>query len=127
MERDTPIASEVLQFIDRNIASVDQLEILLLLRGDRTRSWSAAQVGAELRSNPEVAASRLAAMCELGLLVCEPAGAYRYAPVDADVDRVVARFEEAYRHYRLRIIERIFSKPDGLSAFADAFRIRKGP
>lgn len=124
---DTPsaIPDDVLQFIDRHITSVDQLEILLLLRAQRRRTWSPAQVSSELRNNPEAAAQRLTPLVDIGLLARDEQGCFRYEPTLSDADRLVSGVDDAYRQFRLRVIERIFAKPDGLAAFADAFRLRK--
>lgn len=115
----------MLQFIDRNISSVDQLEILLLLRERKDRAWSAREVSDELRNNETSAAERMATMSAMGLLESVERTTYRYAPADSETDRLVALLASSYRDFRLRIIERIFTKPDGLTAFADAFRFRR--
>lgn len=125
MAETDPIPPEVLQFIDATITSVDQLEILLLLRDRRARSWTAREISVELRSNEAVAAERLAAMQAMGLLQRDGDSGYQYAPADSAADRAVSLLAAVYRDYRLRIIERIYTKPDGLAAFADAFRFRK--
>jgi predicted ArsR family transcriptional regulator len=117
----------VLAFVDRHICSIEQLEILLLVHRQRNRDWSARAVSDELRSNPESAAARLAELAEDGLVAATNAGSpptYRYHAT-GDADRTVAALADAYRDYRLRITERVFSKPDGLSSFADAFRLRR--
>ena len=125
MAETDPIPPEVLRFIDATITSVDQLEILLLLRDRRARSWTAQEISMELRNNEAVAEERLAAMLAKGLLQRDGDSRYQYAPADSDADRTVSLLAAIYRDYRLRIIERIYTKPDGLTAFADAFRFRK--
>lgn len=124
---DNPIPDDVLEFIDRHVTSIDLLEILLLLRTHGERTWSAAEVSRELRSNEQAAGDRLNALRSAGLV--EPvAGAepkYRYAPESSRLDLLVSRVEQCYRDYRLRVIERVFTKPDELRSFAEAFRIRK--
>lgn len=116
----------VLAFVDRHIRSIEQLEILLLVHRQRDRAWSARAVSDELRSNPDSAAARLAELAEDALVAAVEAApaAYRYAAI-GDADRMVAALAEAYRDFRLRITERVFTKPDGLSSFADAFRLRR--
>lgn len=124
---DNPIPDDVLEFIDRTITSIDQLETLLLLKAHAERTWSAVQVSDELRSNPHASEDRLRSLAAVGLLqqVEGSDGTFRYAPNAAELDRVVTRLESCYREYRLRVIERVFKKPDGLQSFAEAFRIKK--
>lgn len=122
-----PIPDDVLEFIDRHVTSIDLLEILLLLRTRGERTWSAAEVSRELRSNEQAAGDRLNSLRSAGL-VEQVAGAeqkYLYAPASAGLDLLVSRLDQCYRDYRLRVIERVFTKPDELRSFAEAFRIRK--
>jgi hypothetical protein len=119
-----PIPQEVHRFLDRHISSVDQLEILLFLREQRARPWSPLEVSIELRYNEAAAAERMKSMNALGLLERDGDSSFRFAPSDSETDRVVSLLATMYRDYRLRVIERIFAKPDGLTAFAEAFRLR---
>lgn len=124
---DSPIPNDVLQFIDRHVTSIDQLEILLLLRGRSERTWSAAEVSQELRSNADAAGQRLQSLRLSGVLVqvTDSDGLYRYEPESPALDALIGQLDQCYRDYRLRVIERVFKKPDGLQTFADAFRIKK--
>lgn len=123
----SPIADDVLAFLDRTISSIDQLEILLLVRAQRSKSWTAQQVADELRSNAEAVEERLR-MLEAAALVSragESPSTFRYEPLPPARDEVIGRLEIAYRDFRFRVIERVFKKPDGMQSFADAFRFRK--
>lgn len=124
---ENPIPDDVLSFIDRTITSIDQLEILLLLRAQRDRTWTGNQVSDELRSHPTAAAERLESLATAGLIESDgqtPAG-YRFRPASPEMGRLVDGLDQSYRAYRLRVIERVFKKPDSFQSFADAFRIRK--
>jgi hypothetical protein len=119
------IRGDVLAFIDRYVRSIEQLEILLLLHARRDRGWTAQAVSDELRGNPESAAGRLQELATDGLLVeSGNPHAYSYAAT-GELDRAIAGLAEAYRDFRLRVIERVFKKPDGISEFAEAFRFRR--
>lgn len=110
---DNPIPAEVLAFIDSAIESVDQLEILLLLRRHPSRTWTAQSVSDEMRGAPLAARMRLKQL-EIAGLVETTAGdppTYRYRPADGQVDLLVGRLDEAFRAYRPRVIERVFKKP----------------
>jgi hypothetical protein len=121
------LPAEVVQFILSDINSVDQLEVLLLLREQPNKDWSPAEVSRALYTQPESAASRLADLRARGLVARtegrEPL--YRYQPVNARLRSLVDRLAQAYRQRRVSVISLIYSKPlDQVQAFADAFRIR---
>lgn len=121
------ISKEIAQFIHERINSVEQLEVLLFLRGKPEKGWSAAEVSQELYIQPESAANRLADLHAGGLLEVDPTTnhLYRYKPVTATLDNVVGGLADAYRVRRVSVINLIFSKPlDHIRVFSDAFRIR---
>jgi hypothetical protein len=121
------LPSAVKDFLARYIRSVEQLEVLLLLRSQPARSWTATEVYEVVRSSLGSIGERLEGFCDAGFFVKtqnEPP-AFRYAeenPQSRAVDEVAA----AYRTWRVRIIETIFTaEVDPLKSFSDAFRIRK--
>jgi len=112
--------------IDRHIHSVEQLEVLLLLRAAPDKEWTAAEVARALVSQPDTATQRLSDLAARGLVRAD-AEAFRYAP-DPETDRAVAALAEAYATRRTRVVARIFSKPEeSVRGFSDAFRIRRDP
>jgi hypothetical protein len=111
--------------IDRHIHSVEQLEVLLLLRAAPDKDWTAAEVGRALVSQPDTAEQRLLDLAHRRLLQKDDGPVFRYAP-DRDTDRAVAALAAAYATRRTRVIARIFSKPESaVLGFRDALRIRK--
>lgn len=117
-------------FIAREIYSVEQLEVLLLLHRSPEREWTAADVGSELRTSPVSAARRLQDLKRRSLLAqIEDASPerYRFDPQILPVaPEVIARLEACYRKYRIRVIELIFTRRGGaLEAFLDAFHLGK--
>jgi hypothetical protein len=124
-----PLPAEVKQFIYTYINSVEQLEVLLLLHTNHTTDWSAHRVSEALRTNELSAASRLADLAARGILVAtgESPILYRYAPTPDSLNDTISTLASLYVHFRFRIIEAIFAKPnDYVRVYADAFRIRKG-
>jgi hypothetical protein len=121
------ISSAVQEFVLRHIDSIEQLEILLLLRAHRDRPWTAEQVSREIRTAPASAARRLAGLAAAGLLAREAAGdAYRYGPQADDVDRAAGELAETYAVRRIAVTNLIYSRPlDQVRTFADAFKIRE--
>lgn len=122
------ISKEVRDFIISSIDSVEQIEVLLLLRERSDRAWSPSAVSKELRSAPESVAKRMADLSAKKILSFTADGErqYRYAPQTPELERSVTALAEAYKTHRITIINLIFSKPaDAIRSFADAFRIKK--
>jgi hypothetical protein len=125
------VSQEVATFLADYIESVLELELLLLLRGEPARTWTAADLANTLKIDPAFAAAQLEKFYDRKLLAGEartdqPGAAYRYAPASAELDATVASVAAAYATHRVSIIGLIFSKPtSNLKTFADAFRIRK--
>ena len=119
------ISDPVRQLIARHIVSIEQLEILLLLREHRARAWSPAEVNDRIQSSLPSVSDRLADLVRRGLFRRDDDG-FRYdAPADQDV--IIAELAGEYRDRRYSVIDLIFSKGSGkLKVFADAFRVKKG-
>jgi hypothetical protein len=119
------ISDPVRQFIARDIVSIEQLEILLLLREHRARAWSPAEVTDRIQSSLPSVSDRLADLVRRGLLRRDD-DRFRYDP-PADQDVIIAELAGEYRDRRYSVIDLIFSKgSDKLKVFADAFRVKKG-
>lgn len=119
------LTTEVLDFIDECITSVEELEILLLLWSTRERSWTPDEVSQELRTSTMSAEKRLKALTDSGLLAIPETGRYRFSPASPAREGSVGELAQAYRGFRVRVTERIYNKPNNLKSFADAFVIRK--
>lgn len=116
-------------FVLEHFDSVEQLEVLLFLREERSRTWAAEQVGHVLRSSSESITKRMRDLKARKFL----SGGdglplhYKYDPMDAKLDEMVAQLAEAYKVKRFSIINLIFSRPeDALISFSEAFKIKKG-
>jgi hypothetical protein len=126
------VSPEIARFLTAHIDSVEELELLLLLRRGRERAWNAEEAARALYANPQSIARRLARLQRSELLALdEPAATppvFRYAPTDRDVCALVGRLDEVYRERRVAVITFLASQPlENIRAFADAFRLgRKG-
>jgi predicted transcriptional regulator len=119
------VPAGVRRFIGAEIQSVEQLEVLLLLRAAPDKGWTAKEVARALVSRPESAASWLSQMRERELL-SEEDGVYTYAPSSPEVATTVDELAESYSRYRVAVIGLIFSKPsERVTLFSDAFRVRR--
>jgi len=119
------ITEEVRSFLLQHVDSVEKLEVLLLVRSQPDRDWTADQIAAELRTDPRSARLRLDDLRGSGLVAAGEAGA-RYLPRTPALARAVEATASAYRTHRVAVVTLIFSRPtERIRSFADAFRLRK--
>lgn len=122
------LPAPVRQLLSRHIQSVEQLEVLLLLRSQPERAWTAAEVYDIIRSSQSSIAARLQAFASEGFLLAEkgPSATFRFAPKDENIRTAVDQTATAYETWRVRVIEAIFTpEVDPVQSFADAFKLRK--
>lgn len=125
------LPDDVRRFLEDNITSVAQLEVLLLLREDRQREWSVDEVSRALYAGTSGMADQLNDLVakDLAYLVQVPdAGArFRYRPEgEGALDILVAQLADYYKQRRVSVISLIYADPlKKARSFADAFRIRK--
>lgn len=127
MNEDFP--EDVRRFILDNLGSVEELEVLLMLRGAPEKNWSAAEVGQALYTSPAGAAMRLADLHAHGLLALieGPEKLYCFRPARADMPVLINQLADLYKQRRVSVINLIYSKPsDKVQALADAFKFRQG-
>ena len=131
---DQNIAPEIREFLRRYIRTVEQLEILLLLRQERQREWTVPEVFAKVRTSEQSVALRLAQFAEDGLLIAGSGvpATYRFSPKNPSLDDVVGRAGTAFQTRRVQVLEIIFgaeepAPTDPVQSFADAFRFRPKP
>ena len=116
---------EVSKFIRSSFRSAWSFELLLLLKRE-PRRWGRDEIVAGLRGSDLVVARSLESLAAAGLVDEDEAGRVAYAPISAETAALVDGSERLYAsrpdHVRRLIIA---ASAGGLSAFADAFRIRK--
>ena len=123
---DAVIPPRVQRFIATHIDSIEKLEVLLLLRTQAQREWTARDVSLELRIAESSAATRLADLTARRLVMQPGEGRYRYGPANPDDAQDVASLAETYSTRRVSVISFIFSKPlEKVRGFADAFRLKR--
>ncbi len=115
------------QFISDQFDSVAELELLLLLRSDPLRAWTAEEAGAALYASPEAVSLLMHALQSKRLLTAE--GSERlfvYRPESEEAVRLVDELANLYRERRVAVITLVYSKPiEKIRSFADSFRLRK--
>lgn len=115
---------DVLRFIAASFPSVWALELLLTMKRERRR-WSREDLISTLRASEAVVSKAIDALVVAGLASIDDEGVC-YLPVHREVEECVERVEQLYRT-RANSVRRVIiaANTGGLTAFADAFRLRK--
>jgi hypothetical protein len=124
----TDVSERLRTFLQQRLASLDQIQVVLLLRGDPARSWTATEVASTLEMAPEPAAMRLFLLASAGLIVFEASGVprYRYAATDPETDGLLQELTELCAVDRDAVAALVDTGPrDPLRSFSDAFRLKK--
>ncbi len=119
-------SSELTQFIFKYVDSVELLEVLLHLRGQKGSSLTAQKISDDLRTNPASVAVRLTSLKGLGFvneLDGEPTK-YIYNPSSPKLDDLANQLAEAYKVRRYSVLDLIFSPTKRIQNFVDAFVLR---
>jgi hypothetical protein len=126
MANDFP--AEIEQFIAQHIESLAQLEMLLLLRTESTRSWSCFDLARQLYITPDVCTGIVADLERRGFVLRDAADSSlaRYRSTGVSVDQLIDQLAALYQQRRVAVITLIYSKPvKKVQTFADAFRLRR--
>lgn len=121
-----PSQQEVSAFIQSTFRSVWALELLRLLRQNRDRSLTASEMVAGLRGSDLVVTQSVESLVAAGLVLVEKDGSAHYRPATPDLDILSAEVEALYTKSPDAVRRAIVAAANpGISAFADAFRLRK--
>lgn len=124
------LPSDVRQLLKEQIRSIEQLEILLLLRDAPDRSWTASEVYQKTRSSERSVIQTLEGLAKRGLLAGTeeggPPSRFRFGPQTQALRDTIDRLAQLYAERRVRIVEAIYSeRVSEVDEFAKAFRLRK--
>ena len=117
-----------------HIESYEQLEMLLLMRGDKVASWTEETLCERLRSAVSLVQAALERLKSAGLVEArahEGAKHYSYLCQSDDVEATISRLAAAYRENPIPIIKIMSAnslerlRTAALRTFADAFILRK--
>ncbi|KRA79710.1 hypothetical protein [Altererythrobacter sp. Root672] len=115
-------------FIASSFRSVWALEVLCLLRQSPECALSPEELVTAMRASELVVRQSLAELNAAGLILIAEDGFAKYQPATAELDRLVsaavARYATAPDGVRRIIVKAANS---GLTAFADAFRLKRKP
>lgn len=121
-------SEELEKFIAAEIASLEQLEILLLLSGNPHKWWTATGVYEVVKSSIHSVRDRLNEMVARGILRQEGEGErqFQFGPSNEALWRITSELRDAYKERSVKVVQAIYSKPpDAVQEFARAFRVRK--
>lgn len=123
------ISSDLKSFVKAQIQSVFRLEVLLLLHGASTGTFTKAEVANELGFEQEVAHEQLETLARNELISRSGNDElrYHYDPVDRLQAIMVDELAVAYTKQRVPILSLILAeRTDRIRRFAEAFRVIKG-
>ena len=121
-----PARRDVSGFIRSTFRSVWALELLCFLRREPDRDWSRGDLVTALRASDLVVEQSLASLTAAGLVVMVSPDSARYRPANDELDALARDAEAQYASSPDKVRRLIVSSAHGgLSAFADAFRVRR--
>jgi DNA-binding transcriptional ArsR family regulator len=123
------IPDELLAFIDANVESVEQLEILRVLSETPASKHGADDLARACQIQPSAIAAHLAVLEQRGLLIAQQLGSQTlctYGAHTKEKERMLGQLLQYYKERPVTLIKLIYARMDiRLKAFADAFRLRK--
>lgn len=124
------LSKEVKTFIDENISTFEDLQVLLLMHGRPGYKWDAAAVAEQLRIDPISASSHLMKLYARGLISHKTNKGilydFEYSPHVGNKEHQISALAAAFERARTEVIDYIFLKSRGqLQSFADAFKVKK--
>ena len=124
-----PLPDDIRRFLDGNIETIDQLEVLRVLGEKPDREWTAALLATEVQADPQAVAAHVAALQGRGLLTSFQRGTElitRHGARTPELQVLVGRLLQLYRERPVTMIKMVYERAkDPLRTFADAFRLRK--
>jgi len=113
--------------VARYVPSMLHLDLLLLLRRDDTRSWTADAAALALQVETRPCAVALDDIRTMQLALREDGGdapTYRFHPANPDLAAIVTSLVRVYERQPVTLIRAIYEMSSGAQRFADAFRLR---
>lgn len=127
--RDGGVPEPVRRFLSTHVSSIEQLEVLLLLRSTPDREWSVEEVNRALGSSLSSIQDRLALLADGGLVThreVEGRRVYRYHPASDATAAVIDELANVYKERRLAVIQLVYARPESDAVhFAKAFKITR--
>lgn len=121
-----PTDQQIASFVGATFRSVWALELLCFLRQNRGRGHSHAEMVTGLRGSDLVVTRSVESLAAAGLVLIEQDGSARYAPASGELDQLAEAAEAFYARSPDAVRRMIIAAANpGITAFADAFKLRK--
>lgn len=125
---DPDISEDVEQMIQRHLATMDHVELLMILRGGREESFTLPQLAETMRKPAPIVEQCLESLTAGGLAAQLSDGTYRYAGREETLDRTAESVVRLYNERPVTLVRLLYERPPtAVNTFADAFKLRKQP
>jgi hypothetical protein len=122
---DRTLPDDVVMFCQTHLGSIWALEMMLVLRNAKDRTWTVDRLVREMRAANQLVAGLLERFQRLGL-VTETNGTWRWDVQSPEMAALTQKVAEAHAITPFAVIQAIAETPEQrLRQFADAFRLRK--
>ncbi|WP_291846400.1 hypothetical protein [Bradyrhizobium sp.] len=122
MQPDTYVPGDVRDFILKHIASVAQLEALLLIWSSPEERWELLDIAARIYTSEAETAKALEGLSAGGIVICMN-GVFRLN-VSADVE-MIRRIQEVYARYLIPVTDIIHSQSLNSHSGEEKFSLQK--
>ncbi|MEX1187185.1 MAG: hypothetical protein WEA80_11400 [Gemmatimonadaceae bacterium] len=113
--------------IQRYLATMDHVELLMVLRGGRDESFPVSRLAKQIRKPKELVQLCLDSLASAGLVAQLFDGTYRYAAREPTLDRTAEEVVRLYNERPVTLVRLLYERPPTVvDTFADAFKLRKG-
>ena len=117
------VPDDIRDFILKHIATVAQIEALLLIWASPEEGWGLPQIAARIYSSDTATAKALDGLCADGLLVCRD-GVFGLNASTENVE-MIRRLQEIYARYLIPVTDVIHEKSRTAHATAGQLRLRR--
>lgn len=117
---------EIEQFVGESFSSIWDLELLSVVQDNPERRSTTPELVEIMRGSELVVAQGIQTLVAIGLASLDGDGRLVYSPVNADLEECARGAVDFYRRFPGRARRLMIGRQSpGLTAFADAFRLRK--
>jgi hypothetical protein len=120
------LSDALVAFVREHVRSVWALELLMLMKRQPERGWTAEELVRELRAAMGLVSDNLHRFERSGLVVRLDDGRYGFRPAAPVLQELCDELEAAYRQRPVAVVNLIAAPRDPLQSLADAFRFRRG-
>jgi hypothetical protein len=123
-DAEADFSDEFCQFLQATIPAVEAAELVLALRRDPARWWTAAEALGAV--NAAEGSRHLELLRERGMVAADAQGRVQYRPQSEALAAHARTLEKVYRERPVTLIRVIYGLRDSrIRSFAEAFRLRR--